>query len=86
VLIPENRELLYTWDRDLGCALARAYNDAVAQDFERMRPSGEVHRRLLGFSATWNVGTVKMVKELNGMSEGDKDKILGSNAMRLFGM
>jgi len=29
---------------------------------------------------------VKMVKELNGMSEGDKDKILGSNAMRLFGM
>jgi len=27
-----------------------------------------------------------MFKELNGMSEGDKDKILGSNAMRLFGM
>ena len=34
VLIPENRELLYTWDRDLGCALARAYNDAVAQDLK----------------------------------------------------
>ena len=32
VLIPENRELLYTWDRDLGCELARRYNDAVAQD------------------------------------------------------
>ena len=34
VLIPENRELLYTWDRDLGCELARAYNDAVAQDLK----------------------------------------------------
>ena len=31
---PENRELLYTWDRDLGCELARAYNDAVAQDLK----------------------------------------------------
>lgn len=34
VLIPENRELLYTWDRDLGCELARAYNDAVARDLK----------------------------------------------------
>jgi predicted TIM-barrel fold metal-dependent hydrolase len=34
VLIPENRELLYTWDRELGCELARAYNDAVAQDLK----------------------------------------------------
>jgi len=34
VLIPENRELLYTWDRDLGCELARAYNDSVAQDLK----------------------------------------------------
>jgi hypothetical protein len=34
VLISENRELLYTWDRDLGCELARAYNDAVAQDLK----------------------------------------------------
>jgi hypothetical protein len=34
VLIPENRELLYTWDRDLGCELARAYNDAVAEDLK----------------------------------------------------
>jgi len=37
-------------------------------------------------SATWNVGTVKMVKELKGMSENDKEKILGGNAVRLFGM
>ena len=34
MLIPENRELLYTWDRDLGCELARAYNDSVAQDLK----------------------------------------------------
>ena len=34
VLIPENRELLYTWDRDLGSELARSYNDAVAQDLK----------------------------------------------------
>jgi predicted TIM-barrel fold metal-dependent hydrolase len=34
VLIPENRELLYTWDSGLGCELARAYNDAVAQDLK----------------------------------------------------
>jgi predicted TIM-barrel fold metal-dependent hydrolase len=29
---------------------------------------------------------VKMVKELKGMSDADKEKILGGNAMRLFGM
>ena len=51
VLIPENRELLYTWDRELGCELARAYNDAVAPGLKRMRPSGEVHRRRLGLSS-----------------------------------
>ena len=37
-------------------------------------------------SATWNVGTVKMIKEMEGMAEADKEKILGGNAMRLFGM
>jgi predicted TIM-barrel fold metal-dependent hydrolase len=37
-------------------------------------------------SATWNVGTMKMLKALKGMSEGAKEKILGGNAMRLFGM
>jgi predicted TIM-barrel fold metal-dependent hydrolase len=29
---------------------------------------------------------VKMIKELKGMSETDKEKILGENAIRLFGM
>jgi hypothetical protein len=37
-------------------------------------------------SATWNIGTVKMIKELDGMSAIDKEKILGGNAMGLFGM
>jgi hypothetical protein len=37
-------------------------------------------------SATWKEGTVKMVKEMEGVSESDKEKILGGNAMRLFGM
>jgi predicted TIM-barrel fold metal-dependent hydrolase len=27
-----------------------------------------------------------MIKEMEGMSETDKEKILGGNAMRLFGM
>jgi predicted TIM-barrel fold metal-dependent hydrolase len=31
-------------------------------------------------------GTVKMIKEMEGVSEIDKEKILGGNAMRLFGM
>jgi aminocarboxymuconate-semialdehyde decarboxylase len=31
VLIPENRPLIYEVDPDLGCALARAYNDATAE-------------------------------------------------------
>jgi hypothetical protein len=29
---------------------------------------------------------VKMIKEMDGMSEIDKEKILGGNAIRLFGM
>jgi aminocarboxymuconate-semialdehyde decarboxylase len=32
VLIPENRPLIYEMDPDLGCALARAYNDAAVAD------------------------------------------------------
>jgi hypothetical protein len=31
-------------------------------------------------------GTVKMIKEMEGVTEIDKEKILGGNAMRLFGM
>lgn len=38
VLIPENRPLLYETSRDLGCALARAYNDAAAEDLKAGGP------------------------------------------------
>ena len=34
VLLPEQREFLYRWAQDLGCDLAKAYNDAVAEDLE----------------------------------------------------
>ena len=38
VLIPENRPLIYETERDLGCALARAYNDAAAEDLKAGGP------------------------------------------------
>ena len=38
------------------------------------------------FTVKFLQGVVKMVKELPGMSDADKEKILGANAMRLFGM
>ncbi|MPZ48406.1 MAG: amidohydrolase family protein [Dehalococcoidia bacterium] len=34
VLIPENRPLIYEVAPDVGCSLARAYNDAVADDLK----------------------------------------------------
>ncbi len=37
-------------------------------------------------SASWKEGTVKMIKKMEGVSETDKEKILGGNAIRLFGM
>jgi aminocarboxymuconate-semialdehyde decarboxylase len=57
------------------CDFWRDHNLTVGSDYPHGDPS-----------ATWNVGTVKMIKELNGMSETDKEKILGGNAMRLFRM
>jgi predicted TIM-barrel fold metal-dependent hydrolase len=57
------------------CDFWRDHNLTVGSDYPHGDPS-----------ATWSVGTVKMVRELPGMSDADKEKILGANAMRLFGL
>ena len=51
VLIPENRELLYTWDRDLGCLGSARLQRCGSAGFARVRSSGEVSRRRLGLSS-----------------------------------
>jgi predicted TIM-barrel fold metal-dependent hydrolase len=57
------------------CDFWQDHNLTVGSDYPHGDPS-----------ATWNMGTVKMIREMEGMSETDKEKILGRNAMRLFGM
>ncbi len=56
------------------CDYWKGHNLTVGSDY----PHGDA-------SATWKEGTVRMVKEMGGVSETDKEKILGGNAMRLFG-
>ena len=48
VVIPDNRPLIYEVERDLGIAMARAYNDTVA---ERDRREGLLYRDRLGLPA-----------------------------------
>jgi predicted TIM-barrel fold metal-dependent hydrolase len=57
------------------CDFWRDHNLTVGSDYPHGDPS-----------ATWTQGTVKMIKEMEGVSDDDKEKILGGNAMRLFGM
>jgi predicted TIM-barrel fold metal-dependent hydrolase len=57
------------------CDFWRDHNLTVGSDYPHGDPS-----------ATWTQGTVKMIKEMEGVSDNDKEKILGGNAMRLFGM
>ena len=59
------------------CDYWRGHNLTVGSDYPHGDPS-----------ATWNSerGTVHMIKQMEGVSEDDKEKILGANAMRLFGM
>ena len=51
VLIPDNRPMGYEVDPDLGRALARAYNDAVAEDLAG-------HHRFIGVNTHQEVVTV----------------------------
>ena len=39
-------------------------------------------------SATWNSqqGTVQMIKKMEGVSDTDKEKILGGNAAKFYGV
>jgi predicted TIM-barrel fold metal-dependent hydrolase len=57
------------------CDFWKDHNLTIGSDYPHGDPS-----------ATWKDGTVRMVKEMEGMSETDKEKILGGNAMRLFAM
>jgi len=57
------------------CDYWKDHNLTVGSDYPHGDPS-----------ATWKDGTVRMIKEMEGVSETDKEKILGGNAMRLFGM
>ena len=57
------------------CDFWKDHNLTVGSDYPHGDPS-----------ATWNIGTVKMIKEMDEMAASDKEKILGGNAMRLFGM
>ena len=57
------------------CDFWKDHNLTVGSDYPHNDPSG-----------TWKEGTVRMVQELEGISDDDKEKILGDNAMRLFGM
>ena len=59
------------------CEFWKDHNLTVGSDYPHGDPS-----------ATWNSkqGTVQMVKQMEGVSDADKEKILGGNAMRLFGM
>ena len=57
------------------CDFWKDHNLTVGSDYPHNDPSG-----------TWKEGTVRMVRELEGISDDDKEKMLGGNAMRLFGM